>query len=365
MAIYLYPKNFLESKDDNSNNDDGAMSYGHDINEWIDIVSKDIDFYYGQYITRLLIDLICIIVPYDRFLSKSSLLSNMFEIKDTSLFQKSIDAFIHGEDDIDNDSSENIDFALLDQISELDDEFYPFKSSQNVASYTDDDSYEKRISSICEAIDMFPTLWSLISLNKSNNNKNECYCQEIFGNKDFEKFASSFLSQMNSNNDEKTLITNVVKVFYLLSEGYNAENFYSESMLKLKKQDFYGRYPHFCDLMLFHQIKEVLFRQQAVPYHVNIGETKRWQYTAKETPMYMDLLILDECRYLYDWMPTIDMINNSLDDIERQLSFRFALDGVSQHRYLYNSEFFFGTTCVGLNHEGFHEKELSKRTVIT
>lgn len=99
-------------------------------------------------------------------------------------------------------------------------------------------------------------------------------------------------------------------------------------------------YP-FCDLFLFHQVKEVLFRQLSVPYHVNIEQTQRWTYKAKDTQMYMDLFVLDECRYLYDWMPSFDMFYSGMQDIERQFSFRFILDAVAKHRMIYNNEFFF------------------------
>ncbi|MBB1324131.1 hypothetical protein H5089_01145 [Pseudoalteromonas sp. SR45-1] len=80
--------------------------------------------------------------------------------------------------------------------------------------------------------------------------------------------------------------------------------------------------------------------------------------------MYMDMLILDECRYLYDWMPTIDMMSNSLTDIERQLSFRFILDAISKHRRYLSTEVFYGTACVGSNNKGFRTKILEPRLII-
>jgi len=90
-------------------------------------------------------------------------------------------------------------------------------------------------------------------------------------------------------------------------------------------RDFY----QFCDLVLFHQTIEALFRQVATPYQVNVERSKRWSYQAKETPMFMDMLILDECRYLYDWMPTADMFSAAFSNLERQLVYRFSLDGVA------------------------------------
>ncbi|MDE3022806.1 MAG: hypothetical protein KGI54_13275 [Pseudomonadota bacterium] len=80
--------------------------------------------------------------------------------------------------------------------------------------------------------------------------------------------------------------------------------------------------------------------------------------------MYMDMIILDECRYLYDWMPTTGMFSNAIKDIERQLSFRFALDEVAKHRRWYNPEYFFGTAVVDHFTKGFSAKTLKPREAI-
>ena len=80
--------------------------------------------------------------------------------------------------------------------------------------------------------------------------------------------------------------------------------------------------------------------------------------------MFMDMLILDECRYLYDWMPTVDMFSEAIKDAERQLAYRFALDGVAKHRRWYNPEYFFGTAVVDQFTAGFDAKTLSPREII-
>jgi len=77
--------------------------------------------------------------------------------------------------------------------------------------------------------------------------------------------------------------------------------------------------------------------------------------------MFMDMVILDECRYLYDWMPTADMFSEAIGDIERQLAYRFALDGVSKHARWYNSEYFSGTAVVDQFTKSFDAKSLFPR----
>jgi hypothetical protein len=99
-----------------------------------------------------------------------------------------------------------------------------------------------------------------------------------------------------------------------------------------------------------------------VPYHVNVEVTRRWRYQAKETPMFMDMTILDECRYLYDWMPTTEMVSAGFSNLERQLAYRFALDGVSKHRRWYNNEYFFGTAVIDQDTDPFAAKTLYPRS---
>ncbi|PWE46785.1 hypothetical protein C9I49_06905 [Pseudomonas prosekii] len=80
--------------------------------------------------------------------------------------------------------------------------------------------------------------------------------------------------------------------------------------------------------------------------------------------MFMDMLVLDECRYLYDWMPTVDMFSKATRDIERQLAYRFVLDAVAKHRRWYNPEYFFGTAVVDQFTDGFRAKTLPPRELI-
>ncbi len=77
--------------------------------------------------------------------------------------------------------------------------------------------------------------------------------------------------------------------------------------------------------------------------------------------MYLDMIVLDECRYLYDWMPSIDMLLDGFSDIERQLSYRFALDGISKHSRWYNTEYFSGTAIIDQDKKPFEAKTLKTR----
>jgi len=89
--------------------------------------------------------------------------------------------------------------------------------------------------------------------------------------------------------------------------------------------------PRFCDVFSFQSIIGLLIGQLTVPYHINVKETKRWTYQAKNTRMYTDMFVMDECRYIYDMMPTIDMLEEVLPDLDYQMCYRFALDGLNKN----------------------------------
>ena len=179
------------------------------------------------------------------------------------------------------------------------------------------------------------------------------------------QYCESFISQISGNiDDSKKYLENIFSVLFLLQEENSINNYYGEKLNSLKGVHNFNNFYQFCDLFLFHQIKELLVRQLSVPYHINIEKSERWQYRAKETDMFMDMFVLDECRYLYDWMPSIGTIDKCLDDLERQLIFRFVLDVISKHRQYYCTELFFGTAVTSADEKGFGLKKLKQRKLI-
>ena len=320
-ASYLYPKDFLENGEQDNNYTEGAVASSFDFDEWLPEIENNLDNYYGQFVTRLLIDHASLISPYDRFMEKKNLFNKFFNIKNKGELDKAVNDAFHFDEDFSGGG------VIVDT-------------------------------------GMTPIQWVLAALDKTLNAGDKNYPQWIFDDDDFSLFADSFISQLNICGNKKNLIHNFCTLSYLLSEGDGQEEFLSESLKTIYSNHSIGDYYQFCDLVLFHQLIELLFRQVSTPFHVNIEKTRRWKYTAKETPMYMDMLVLDECRYLYDWMPTADMFSSGMSDIERQLAYRFALDGVAKHRRWYNPEFFFGTAIVDQYTKPFKAKTLSPRVVL-
>lgn len=322
VASYLYPKSFLESNDNQSKiHAEGAVHRYDCFDDWLVEVQDNMDFYYGHYITRLIIDLASVIVPYDNFPRKHGLFEQFFNLKNKN--------------------------ELNNKINEL----YHFSGDEDGGN------------AIVEPHEL-PILWTIASLQKHRNLEDINYPQLIYQDISYERFCNLFLRQLSSKNNEIELVNNVELLHFLLSEGVDKANFYSEKLKILAQRQWHVETHLFCDLVLFHQIKELLFRQIAVPYHINVEKTKRWTYLAKDTRMFMDMIILDECRYVYDWMPTIDMIEAGIDSIDRQLCYRFALDALGKHRRWYNNEYFSGTAVIDQFQKGFEAKCLVPRIII-
>src|SRR5689334_10808475 len=103
--------------------------------------------------------------------------------------------------------------------------------------------------------------------------------------------------------------------------------------------------PMFCDVPNAELSFFPVIGQFAFPMHYNVPEVRRYSYVAsgKNTRMFLDVIPFDTCRYIYDWLPTLELINDSFDLAAQQLIYRFALDGLTKHTLRYNEEYFYGT----------------------
>ena len=310
-----------EPSDKNENWLEGAIFNSFSFNNWLTEIENNINFYYGQYITRLIMDIASIVVPYDNFPQKHGLFEQFFNLKNKLELKKRINELYHFSDNGDGGD------IIIDP-------------------------------------DITPLLWTIASLHSHRNSQDLNYPQFIYKDPEYEKFCKLFLRQLTSSNNENQLINNLEILHFLLDECFDKSEFYSKQFINLSKRRWHQEMYPFCDVVLFHQIKKLLFFQLAVPYHVNIEKTKRWTYIAKDTRMFMDMIILDECRYIYDWMPTVDMIEAGMDSIDRQLCYRFVLDSLGKNRRWYNNEYFFGTSVIGQFEEGFEAKTLASRITI-
>ena len=353
VAIYLFRKTFLESPDPlepdikyynkytkNENLIPYAIYEGHiglTFLEWKDRVLQHLEEYYSQFITRLLIDLSSMIIPYYTFSTNKSYMNQLFKIFTKEQRNKFILKFYHYNEKNNNQNYFN------------ENGFNQEKFFSDLTLKLDSTTPIDRLNGTVHHNTMFPITWSLATLNKQRNYNDSNFPNCIYNDQDFLKFTESFLNQIAPTNNIEDLLSNFELVYFLASGEFIDKNcdLSSKKLCELSKINWMFRIPQLCDLFLFHQIKEFLIRQLSVPYHLNLTKTRRWSYKAKKTRMFTDLLVLDECRYLYDWMPNIGTIKESLlNDLERQLIFRFILDGVMRHNRWIVMELFYGTAAI-------------------
>ena len=349
-TLYLYPKRFINSKI-------CISEQGIEINEMIKLVEENLEFYYGEFISRLIMDLASVIVPYSKLANNKEYFNNFFDISENDK-KKALRNL--------EECNENISLYQEKEINDYK-EYYTKEDLEKILNeynnYSDGQGCEMEEKGVNDDVggwigshtDFFSIPWTFCAMNEEEDEILSNICDETFRD-----YAKAFLSQISE--DRKETIDGIKLIYYMIFTEVNKH--YSEKLKKVYNVDWRKIAPQFCDVFTFHSIIGVLLGQVTVPYHVNVKETRRWTYKAKSTQMFTDMFVLDECRYIYDMMPTIDMIVNSLKNIDYQLCYRFALEGLYKNQLLYNSEFFEGNAVVGRNHEGFEEAEFEDREFI-
>lgn len=107
-----------------------------------------------------------------------------------------------------------------------------------------------------------------------------------------------------------------------------------------------------------------IINQLSYPMHYCADKIYRVSYVAKQTRMFSDLIVFDECRYIYDWLPAIHQIQNAFSNLSWQYVFRFALDGLVKQRLAYNNEFFFQGSVVRKDIDNFETQIMKQREYI-
>lgn len=87
-------------------------------------------------------------------------------------------------------------------------------------------------------------------------------------------------------------------------------------------------FPQLCDVPTPNIITSGVFGQLSYPLHVIPSVSKRWRYTAKHRPMFVDALVFDSSRYVYDMFPSALQIPNGMIDIHYQIICRILADGL-------------------------------------
>lgn len=350
---YIYNKEFVETEE-GGGVDEGAIVNSKSFQDLYNYSIENPYNMYSQFITRFIMDLSTFIIPYQRlFLEKNAW--NLFfknkidKVELTEYYQD----FLHEEPHA---------FSIITGLSS---EFLTYTDTSDLEDLYNQAFYEY---SICKKGE-----------EESNTGFNSPEEQAAW-NKYFTEehnFKASIETDLKKifnfisidTNSSHQLYERMKKLSYVITGhcGKSTENEYSEKLLNISKNWSYESQHIFCDLFLFHQVKDILLRQISNPYYYNTKQLKRWTYKAKDTRMFLDMFVFDECRYVFDWLPTIDMFEHGISDMSRNLIFRFGLDGISKHNHWYNTEYLSGTAVTSMfeDHTGnFDVHELEPRIVI-
>lgn len=324
ISNYLYPKSMLESENSDWNLDDGATSHGlypksEDPDESLfHIAKKEFDKYYGQYITRQIFDIASFVAPMIRF-SNSEMWKSLFKCKPNEI-SKDAESLRHFDDD----------FGGGDYVVE------PYMNALG---------------------------WTISAM--FNIDKPDVNYPIIEGVS--KKLRDTWLRELGGspipNFDAKT----VIDAYNVIRSDEGQGRYCSDSLSALLAgYKYMQKMQMFCDVPTSELALYPVISQYAFPSHYNVEKTKRFKYKAdgKNTDMFLDVIVFDTCRYIYDWLPSTELIADSFDVDSHQLVYRFALDGIAKHTIRYNNEYFFGAHVIGVNHSGFNEKLLSPRELI-
>jgi hypothetical protein len=119
----------------------------------------------------------------------------------------------------------------------------------------------------------------------------------------------------------------------------------------------------FCDVPLPNLAIDLLMGVYGYPYHVNLEKLKRIEYKGKNTPMYTDVFVLDQCRYMYDFVPTLTMFGNGLPPA-LQLQLRICMNLIRLHTHESCRDLYRGSALVGMEVEGFNVYDWPHRHVL-
>lgn len=105
----------------------------------------------------------------------------------------------------------------------------------------------------------------------------------------------------------------------------------SQSLLRaLALSWFDQKHPFSCDAPLPNLLINSLLGIYGRPAFPNPRHCIRLKYRAKQTDMFADLLVLDQCRYYYDWFPTVEQSPARFESVAFQVLARCILDRIER-----------------------------------
>lgn len=364
IGAYLYPKSFLESK--NGGSIEGPPTYGYIFNyslsaedeiddddppkDFIDEVKANFEHYYGQFITRSLMDLATIVAPMSRLMSgnlwrvafDADLKSSIKRGKRLVVFKP--DAAEGAEDEI--DIGQKTSATLPNAPGDAGGDSWNQTELESLATQdceTDGDA-------ICDP-NFFSLVWTLAA------------CGQYAGATEFAPVHNGAKSLIRTwrrglvgKIEQKELEAEGKKLEDLIALFYawrHDQSLWTPAMQRIGNFPYWDNMPMLCDVPTTEIGFYPVFAQLAYPAHPNVRECKRFRYVAegKVMSMFMDVIAFDECRYVHDWISSLHLTPEDWEDLSTQLTFRFALDGIAREKRWMGDDFLYGCHVVGESEE--------------
>lgn len=131
----------------------------------------------------------------------------------------------------------------------------------------------------------------------------------------------------------------------------------------LMNLDFFDRHMRItCDAPMKNLLVELFIGLYGYPYIAHAGKSLSLKYKAKETWMYSNVFIFDQCRYLYDFLPTLDLWENFFQNLANQVIIRGCIDGIRRNHFQLNTSLFKWGFIEDLYNQDFEFSIISNRT---
>lgn len=186
-----------------------------------------------------------------------------------------------------------------------------------------------------------------------------------------DKLCSKFIKQLFYNQLEPKSIKDSLVSFYMLTQfydnsGFNYKDLYTDTFIRALYNFNSHNLIQGCDVPNASMGFSLITGQYSYPMHYNLRETKRWQYKAKQTNMYTDMIVFDECRYMYEWMPTLDLFSESLVSLPKYaIILQIMMDALFKHSHKYNKEYFDYSTFIAFGEDDyFNPIDISPRIIL-
>lgn len=207
---------------------------------------------------------------------------------------------------------------------------------------------------------------SEISIGGLNNIRNNSlykffYLTKLMEQSETRKRIKTFIKDFSSIDMQKNLFEDLNTLYKIKEDGW----FLKDDVEGIEKQfNSKDEIYQFLDKPNIGIVLDVIINQFAYPLHYNSKAIRRYKYKAKQTEMFLDVIVLDECRYIYEWLPSLHQIKHAFTNLSWQYVFRFALDGLVKQRIKYNNEYFFQGSVISKEISGFECKIIREREII-